>query len=559
MVRGLTQPYPPRLTLATQQSKGIIELVILNVGLGLGVISDRVYAMLFVSFICTVSEAEARGAATLTPGQTLLVRPLSRFIYLSGGRHAGAEGDDDEGSINEKMRDEPSIALPRPADFPIVAAVTSPSAAVESLLGLVGVLGCAAQDGQALVTLDLVRLLPTEHTTANILRQVLAADTQHGDQMLDALKHCAELQGVHTSSSLSAQRRIAHETQHERPTYAIKDVFTVANNEMLPTLTRSLERAHARLGLDAEVTSELGRGLTLMSWAGRGLDEEGSRAQAEANHLPVRMLRDMHNACGVLLGSHRLGAHISREVRAAAEDVLAMPASQQPRIVVAFFGGRDDRAAVQLARRMAAAGRAQAVVVHMRSGEDPADEVGAEPPQAPQAPHAEAALAEDFEHDTVNLRTVYQAAAQRQDVSGRASRPVLVLTHAHQVRFLFAQGAPEAPAQPCDVPDRPLTHSTDGLTFVTLPASPCVVRDTLAFAAPLLDQSRGDLLLVGHGKLAQRTRAFREETDALVLAAPRTEQRGELRRIGRALGAATEAALAAGVRTHVLVVQARRE
>ena len=37
MVRGLTQPYPPRLTLATQQSKGIIELVILNVGLGLGV------------------------------------------------------------------------------------------------------------------------------------------------------------------------------------------------------------------------------------------------------------------------------------------------------------------------------------------------------------------------------------------------------------------------------------------------------------------------------------------------------------------------------------------
>lgn len=42
-----------------QQSKGIIELVILNVGLGLGVISDRVYAMLFVSFICTVGGAGA--------------------------------------------------------------------------------------------------------------------------------------------------------------------------------------------------------------------------------------------------------------------------------------------------------------------------------------------------------------------------------------------------------------------------------------------------------------------------------------------------------------------
>lgn len=303
--------------------------------------------------------------------------------------------------------------LPRPADFPIVAAVTRPSAAVETLLGLVGVLGCAKQGGQALVTLDLVRLLPTEHTTANILRQVLAGETQHGDQMLDALKHCAQLQGLHTSKSLSAQRRIAHETQHERPVQAARDVFTVADDEVLPTLTRSLERAHARLGLSAEVTSELGRGLALMSWTGRG--EEGS----QASRLPVRMFRDMHSACGVLLGKHCLGAGVSREARTAAQEVLAAPGLQQPRIVVAYFGGRDDRAALQLARRMAAAGRAQAIIVHMRSGENPAEDAGPELPQ--EAPHVEAQPRDDFEHDTVNLRTIYQSAAQRQDVCGVAS------------------------------------------------------------------------------------------------------------------------------------------
>lgn len=135
-------------------------------------------------------------------------------------------------------------------------------------------------------------------------------------------------------------------------------------------------------------------------------------------------------------------------------------------------------------------------------------------------------------------------------------RAARALTHAFQIRFLFTQGAPEAPAQASD--HRPQTHSADGLTFVSLPASPCIVRDTLAFAAPLLDHARGDLLLIGHGKLAQRTRAFREETDALVLAAPRAEHRSELSRIGRVMGAATEAALATGVTSHVLVIQARR-
>ncbi|PWN88487.1 hypothetical protein FA10DRAFT_254704 [Acaromyces ingoldii] len=606
---------------ALMQSKSIIELIILNAGLEIGVLNKQVYAMLFITFIFS----------------TLTVRPLATAIYRplaeekarqprEEGREVERSNVADDGEGGEKRG-----ALELKDHFAIVAAVTSANPSVQGLMSFIGLVSGGFRspdesgntDEAARIAVDFLRLLPTtEHSTANIMRLLFSHDLGQSDEVLAALKTTAALNNVVDSRSLSTGHlRTGSLDVQSAGGNLPQDVISVSNDEsMISALRKSLARAEGRLhsskaadrALRAGGASELGKAMVLVAWesavvvshgtswlqsaavaagfvdAGLGAGQEAgyddeqeatryARLKTGANSIPRTLMgRLKEQTVGVVVDARLLDAHGGNsgapvvslaQRRRVEEDLwrlggvkLSRGRLRKSRIVVPFFGGKDDRAAVELCERMASrSSRVEAIIVSVASRSDNEEEMQtilAGGHRAIGEERQDDGKNEEENQTTVNLKTIHQAEADHVDA-----------------RFLFGQwqsdeddvqGQAHEGNSDKEAEAETKVRQVGNVTSVSLqpPASSTDITDVeavLSFCLGLLDERCGDMVLVGRGKIGQRPRNFRSKVEAVVQkrsAVLSHDALAELRSVGKTLGAAAEGCLASGIQTCLLVVQA---
>ncbi|SJX64774.1 related to potassium/hydrogen antiporter [Sporisorium reilianum f. sp. reilianum] len=612
------------------QSKGIIEIIILNVALQLNVVSPKVFAMLVICFLCT----------------TMSVRPLSRYVYFSSlaeGETPGEGQDEDDKHADEKKgapHGSTTDAVPHSADFPITVAIASPSPATKTLMFLLNLLGQhhgstpgtdTDENAAGQIAVDLLRLLPIEYTTSSIMQLINYSEERHRDEMMESLKKVQQLCRVPTSAMLASERKLGHftatvttpgATANGQVAYAVPpDTFIVPRHDMIKTIAQQNARAQRRLGTADLASSELGRGMALVTWEahnsyGRGLSWLGAAAAAsglsfsktlneedaavsfwqansDAQSLPSRLFRHLRKQCatGVLLdpSMSRLSSvplansHEQQTLASLRRELERNHGLQRPlgvrRIIVPFFGGADDRAAVELLRKVVlnSPGSVQGLVVAFASAGDAAGkasmlQVGAELPAS--LPVEQQLAGEDEQGHSINLQTIHQQEAARVDArflfhQQDASVAAATVTSIPE-EFMAAASANVAPTDVGSSASKAAkslnaARTDAGIVFVTLPSTPSTsaspMRTMCQLVLPLLDAQQ-DMVFVGRGKWNQRPKEFRREVERmhaeqLASSAPLCEElRDELRAVGNGLGAVTEGMLLLQLRCCAVVVQA---
>ncbi|SPO30961.1 related to potassium/hydrogen antiporter [Ustilago trichophora] len=623
------------------QSKGIIEIIILNVALQLGVVSPKVFAMLVICFLCT----------------TMSVRPLSRYVYFSSLAQQGTAGAADDEDEDEKHMDSKEDAGPaaaasgekaESADFPITIAIASPSPATKTLMLLLNLLGqhhgaergsaSATGDDESIagqVAVDLLRLLPIEYTTSSIMQLINYSEERHRDEMMESLKKVQQLCKVPTSATLARERKLGQftatvttpdVTTSVDAAYSIPpDTFIVPRHDMIKTIGQQNAKARHRLGNAEQTLSELGRGMTLVTWEahnsyGRGLSWLGAAAAAsglsfsktlneddaavsfwqansDAQSLPSRLFRNLRRQCatGVLLdpsmsciSAAPLTDRQSDQTMAALRRELERSHGLQrcpgiKRIIVPFFGGADDRAAVELLRKIvvSSSGSVQGLVITFTNGGDAkGNEIDEHFPQEQLRPPTlpiEHLTTDDDNIHSINLQTIHQQEAARvdarflfhqQDASIAAAtvksiREEFVAAAAARTDPESASSrAEEEPLEPDNIYN-PESRTDAGIVFLTLPSTQETtsnpIRTMSKVLFPLLDELQ-DMLFIGRGKWNQRPKEFRQEVERMHSDLTSTtlpdEVREELRTVGNCLGAVTEGMLMQSLRSCAIVVQA---
>ncbi|CDU22221.1 related to potassium/hydrogen antiporter [Sporisorium scitamineum] len=627
------------------QSKGIIEIIILNVALQLNVVSPKVFAMLVICFLCT----------------TMSVRPLSRYVYFSSlaQQDTASEGQNENEerlTADEKEASHGSTTDGNTdsTDFPITVAIASPSPATKTLMFLLNLLGHnygvshrpvsgTDEDGNEAgqIAVDLLRLLPIEFTTSSIMQLINYSEERHRDEMMESLKKVQQLCRVPTSAMLASERKLGHFTAtvttpgaaaNAHVTYAVPpDTFIVPRYDMIKTIGQQNARAQRRLGTADLAHSELGRGMALVTWEahnsyGRGLswlgaaaaasglsfsktlDEEDTavsfwQANSDAQSLPSRLFRNLRKQCatGVLLdpSMSRLSvislanSHQHQTLASLRRELERSHGLQRPlgvrRIVVPFFGGADDRTAVELLRKIVlnSPSSVQGLVITFTSagdvGEKTNDSLAVEAKLPSTLPLDQLAAEDDHAH-SINLQTIHQQEATRvdarflfhqQDTSAAAAtvksipEEFMTATTAHVAQSSSSQAEDEKSANPLyDHSQSSDARTQAGIVFITLPSAPettaSPIRTMCKFLLPLLDEQQ-DMVFVGRGKWNQRPKEFRQEVEnmhaeQLASSSPLTEElREELRTVGNCLGAVTEGMLLQELRSCAIVVQAAQE
>lgn len=628
------------------QSKGIIEIIILNVALQLEVVSPKVFAMLVICFLCT----------------TMTVRPLSRYVYFSSLAQEGAaskNSDEDEKHGHGANEESHDLKLQRDADsadFPITVAIASPSPATKTLMFLLNLIGQhrPASDGRSTnansndkeagqIAVDLLRLLPIEYTTSSIMQLINISDERQRDEMMESLKKVQQLCRVPTSAVLAREKKLGHSSAtatasgangHGNVSFDVPpDTFVVPRYEMIKMIGQQNAKAQHRLGTSEPALSELGQGLALVTWEahhsyGRGLswlgmaaaasglsfskalnEEDASvsfwQANSDAQSLPSRLFRDLRKQCatGVLLDpsmSQQSGTPVADSQDHGAKAALRRELEhrhglQRPpgtrRILLPFFGGADDRAAVELLRKVVlnSPGTIQGLVITFTNADDAGTSniIASEVKALAPIPPLQHLTVDDDEHiQSINLQTVHQKEAARvdarflfhqQDASHGAATiqsisEDLVATTDTQGQSSSKDSSSPRPED--DVFEKPRAQRTSatrteaGIVFLTLPSSPesatAPIGTMSKVLLPLLDEQQ-DMLFIGRGKWNQRPKEFRQEVERMhaeQLASSASipeELREEHRAIGNCLGAVTEGLLLQSLRSCAIVVQAAQQ
>ncbi|SPO29592.1 related to potassium/hydrogen antiporter [Ustilago trichophora] len=623
------------------QSKGIIEIIILNVALQLGVVSPKVFAMLVICFLCT----------------TMSVRPLSRYVYFSSLAQQGAAGaadDEDEKHMDNTEDASPAAASGQEAesaDFPITIAIASPSPATKTLMFLLNLLGQhhGAERGSTSdtgdndstagqVAVDLLRLLPIEYTTSSIMQLINYSEERHRDEMMESLKKVQQLCKVPTSVMLARERKLGLFTATVTTpgaamtvdaAYSVPpDTFIVPRHDMIKTIGQQNAKARHRLGNAEQTVSELGRGMALVTWEahnsyGRGLSWLGAAAAAsglsfsktlneedaavsfwqansDAQSLPSRLFRNLRRQCatGVLLDpsmSRISGAPLadrqSEQTMAALRRELEHSHGLQRRpgvrrIIVPFFGGADDRAAVEFLRKIviSSSGSVQGLVITFTNGGDAKgskiDEHVAQEKLRPPTLPIEHLTTDDDNINSINLQTIHQQEAARvdarflfhqQDASIAAATVKSIpeeFVAAAAARTELGSASSQAEEEPFkqDTIQNSESRTDAGIVFLTLPSTRETtsnpIRTMSKILLPLLDELQ-DMLFIGRGKWNQRPKDFRQEVERMHTDLPSPtlpdEVREELRTVGNCLGAVTEGMLMQSLRSCAIVVQATQQ
>lgn len=577
---------------ALMQSKAVIEVVISAVALQAGVINTQIFSALFLVFLIT----------------TCLVRPLARMIYLKQAEEERQQLQPPVtrggGSIHAKDETGRS-GTSHNRHWLITAALASANPSVEGVLTLINALGSDRYASQPALYLDLISVLPTEHSPASIVRSILAPSPEHAprDPLLDILKQAARQALIPSSPAakqhtfvVGAERMVPTILQSHRQSCHSLDESISQSLVILPwQRTSHAVRQSSYIGMLATAASA-GWSKPSLLHREQNLDTEAvetraswSSAAAESNILAGELFKQSAVASGVVIDASALSAEAS-DTRLASvwsgdgklEERVGLQSGpyRHTRVVVPFFGGHDDQTAVALAQSIAQAGADVDVIIFAvaeHSTTTPfSSSADALPSQMP--PHGSSLttdnateLKED-ENETVNLKTIHHEEAKRRNA-----------------RFLFDAGAPIEMTEPSQALAPPVMSDprnavtmdgqreetvhvriVDGVRFVTLSArnderasNGSGVSLVMTAAVELLSD-RNDMIIIGRGKRATRPRSFRQEVSDFAAqcgCGPSTDSAwyAEVKEIGVLLGAAVESALVAGSGATILVVQARSD
>lgn len=571
------------------QSKSIIELIILNAGREAGVLNAQVYSMLFVTFILS----------------TLTVRPLSTFIWKRRKvSKQSFEEDSTETSTNvtEKTDEEEQGAQKstnynvagRSTLFPIITALTSINPAMEPLTALMQL---AKQNNNEKgsstgFVFDIVRYLQNDNSASNILRNL----NLHGDEVLSAAKMIARMQNVRLFNS-------------NRASYS--DLVTTSSNDDTLDDLRGRVRVMNGTAILNEETNDLGASMIVALWDRKSnlsflqSDREGEslgkydamtnaandyiyHTDTMATHLFNTSVKRTSTCVlvdtdAMLRGRRRIWP--TNDLKPGSEEILGFDRIshlRKPRVIVPFFGGADDRAAVQFAKGLASNASRTIDVIVIKADEGDNEKLEEEIMKSLQEQEKTSQRKERVQRSTsqaselnagveesnlltVNLKTVNQPEERYADV-----------------RALFGtQGLQKDVIQEEDVKDddrspasgKVMLYNQDHVKFVNLNSEH--IRETksktpleaiMHFAAPLINAQAGDMIIVGRGKWNQRRSNFRQQLNALqelhFSTSSRTEEElldnntiKDVKRAGRVLGACCEGVLSYGINASIMVIQ----
>lgn len=532
------------------------------------------------------------------------------------------ERDAEKGSLPDKLRtDHGGAPLGPSSRYPVTAAVASVNPNVETLMTLINALAATTTPATASLYLDIIRAVPTEfgftevlravsssaavsyttHTTAGTMAAGTARSHSHHDALLEALRAQAHLCNVPATLS-------SREPEDDRD----NGFLAVEASHILPEILAAHRRAQLRLGCpsrhqgivicpwegvssapdagaegnggmsSSESTGWL-RMLAASAWGGHHHKAPADEDDAGDDHsswyssgaaLPARLFAQLNVTTGVLVDgggsihprssssrSSATSSDVAQHVATLAESRLHTRAPRQrlPRLIIPFFGGVDDRAAVDFAKRAAAVARGGLVDVIVLL----VDAAAALEQSADRQASGGISASSSAEVQEV-LRAV-GASTHESGTGADVTVDIQVADHAEQrkrdARFLFGpieeEGtadsevvgdmAGEKPSSPLSSPSPSGLVTEVGperLLYVTLPHSTplySVIETSL-----LLGTSSSDLILVGRGKHASRPATFRRD---VVGEATKKLSDGEegtrmlSKAMGRTLGAAAEGVL----------------
>ncbi|TIB06674.1 hypothetical protein E3P96_00247 [Wallemia ichthyophaga] len=476
------------------QSKGVIELVILSVGLELGVISELVYAQLVMVFILT----------------TLTVRPLADWVYLNRiDLHAHPVDEKDieknEGGITQE--ESPSASKSVLIVFNTMAPPLTPTLKFLSLLS-------SSTPGFNVVNLHLHAIDITSRayiaraTAAEYLGHSHMNINSEGLELVNALTSFEKLSGLvnthHKSTSLLVER-----VDHVRVTLEYMQSISTSGIVITPWIPSSGAFGTAATTIANDINKP-------RSFAGALLKESQYIAEMGVIVQPLDILR-------------HASSHAKKSPR-------------RPKVLLIFFGGKDDDCAREIVRRIQSV---DVVILNLTIQSETHESKLAQEAELTQMVSPGMGLPQKHDDNTLHGQITMVAPGIQE------SRGLSHMFHrraSHDVgagglgddegggEGATASAQNDAPDTPPDGTPHRIDIKVDAESILT------TLLDSLHSALP--DPHSEDMVVVGRAKLdQQRTSLFRSQAEELLRGNAydiSTEERGEISDIGRVLGSVAQ-------------------
>ncbi|TIA85380.1 hypothetical protein E3P99_04009 [Wallemia hederae] len=299
------------------QSKGVIELVILSVGLELGVISDLVYAQLVMVFILT----------------TLTVRPLADWVYLNRiDLHAHPVDEKNDIEKNEAGANVPEAGAADTKNILIVFNTMAPplGPTLKFLSHLASPTPSFSVTNLHLHAIDTTsRAYIARATAAEYLGHSHMNINSEGLELVNALTAFEKLSGLVNAQDKSTSL-LVERVDHVRVT--LEYMRSISESALIVTPW-----------IPSAASGGAGSGVTLAndinkprSFAGALLKECQHSAELGVIVQPLDII----------------GHHVSTR-----------KSTRRPKVILLFFGGKDDECALDVVKRIHASGSSAEVVV----------------------------------------------------------------------------------------------------------------------------------------------------------------------------------------------------
>lgn len=571
---------------ALMQSKSIIELIILNAGQEIGVLSPQVYSMLFMTFIFS----------------TLTVRPLAAVLYKRDmeseeSHDTPSSGMQAKEAATENEKSTAKAKLER--QLCVSAAITSDNPAVEALMALMKIAGVRSMvdagaeasppKSSSSLLLDIVRFVPNDNSKSTILRML----HQHKDKMLEVLRFVGHMHGVEFLQDGASVQAASHARFAEMITVNNSTDIVSATRARLDTISRMLSSKSGKSSED-----ELGNAVVVVPWESNAhlapladdVDHPSGRLNALTSASMFAKASTVATELFHCLKEHTTGVTIdSRDVdpnpevwwnrHYASKDPLraqearlglSMGTHRKARVIVPFFGGSDDRACVEMAKVLAKSPAVEAIIVAVDRAQlstniikELQSAVGLQGTSSDTADGD--GVAEEhgnLSHSGINLATINIPTVEMREEEHADARKLFHRPSSSEGEGKEPTVQGETVSQGASPNEDLIVQRVDNVTFVALRASfvqsttatKTHVEAVMSYVAPMLDARAGDIVLAGRGKLQQRSSDFRLQVQALADAvqadlSQQQEQQKQHRQQGRLRqrGASTSAASAADV------------
>ncbi|KAH9891803.1 Sodium/hydrogen exchanger family-domain-containing protein [Cubamyces lactineus] len=537
--------------------KGLVELIVLNVGLSAGILSQRVFSMF-------VLEALLLTFMT-TPAVTLLYPPEMR-VRVDGAAHAdGAQGTEgaaqraegfqqgreDDGErrsrftvVLDKIEHLPGMMALTQLILPPLPPYTEPTHALSSTLEGAGS-DSAKKDEISLldnspnaVSIDAIRLIELSDRTSAVMKSSNAETLLNTDPLLDIFTTFGALHGISVSNSLSivtfddlGSSVTEHAKRHDSQLILVPWLpphYSVDSNQANePTSNHDPANANANANTGA-ITPRIAH----MQNPFEALFKSTSGPDnADVSVLHSQFVRSLFASA-----TTDVALFVDRHMPGGPK----LPHGGTYRLFVPFFGGPDDRLALEFAAQLCANPRISATVVRVSKRELELAQSGGsmEKQQIISDDQAAAGGQSTIHHNTMFPDTVYAHATTQTRLQSETADNIAWSRYTH----------PDASSDPA------LAPALSRMTFseVGTPAPlRYIIKEALSMSQAALDERSRLLVLTG------RSRRLAVENHHAELKSVMEEHGGGVaNEVKRTVGDVATSLVVSGCQASVIVFQA---